>query len=55
MMAAGAPAAAVLAMGELIGHLDAEQDLARREFDDAFAHFARPSNQRMMRRLGGHE
>ncbi|MBC7632375.1 CHAD domain-containing protein [Aeromicrobium sp.] len=55
MMAAGAPAGAILAMGELIGHLDGEQDVARREFDEVFTHFARPSNQRMMRRLGGLE
>lgn len=53
MIAAGAPAAAVLAMGELIGHLDAEQERARLEFDGAFAHFARPSNQRLMHSLGG--
>jgi len=53
MMAKGAPAASVLAMGELIGHLDAEQDRARLEFDGAFAHFARPSTQRLMHRLGG--
>jgi CHAD domain-containing protein len=53
MMAAGTPAGAVLAMGELIGHLDAEQDRARREFDGAFARFARPSSQEMMHRLGG--
>lgn len=53
MMADGTPAGAVLAMGELIGHLDAEQDWARREFDGAFARFARPSSQQMMRRLGG--
>jgi CHAD domain-containing protein len=53
MMADGTPAAAVLAMGELIGHLDAEQDRARREFDGAFARFARPSSQQMMHLLGG--
>jgi len=53
MMADGTPAGAVLAMGELIGHLDAEQDRARHEFDGAFAHFARPSSQQMMHRLGG--
>jgi CHAD domain-containing protein len=53
MMVDGTPAAAVLAMGELIGHLDAEQDRARHEFDGAFAHFARPSSQQMMHRLGG--
>lgn len=53
MMADGTSAGAVLAMGELIGHLDAEQDRARREFDGAFAQFARPSSQEMMHRLGG--
>jgi hypothetical protein len=40
-------------MGELIGHLDAEQDRARGEFDGAFARFARPSSQEMMLSLGG--
>ena len=55
MMADGAPASAVLAMGELIGHLDTEQELARRQFDDAFAEFARPANRQIMRRLGGHK
>lgn len=53
MVADGTSAGAVLAMGELIGHLDAEQDRARREFDGAFARFARPSSQAMMHRLGG--
>ena len=53
MMAEGTNAGTVLAMGELIGHLDAEQDRARREFDGAFARFARPSNQRLMHRIGG--
>jgi CHAD domain-containing protein len=53
MMADGTSAGAVLAMGELIGHLDAEQDRARLEFDGAFALFARPSSQQMMHRLGG--
>ena len=53
MLVDGTPAAAVLAMGELIGHLDAEQDRARREFDVAFARFTRPSSQRLMHRLGG--
>jgi CHAD domain-containing protein len=53
MMAEGTPAAAVLAMGELIGHLDAEQDRARREFDVAFARLARPSSLQLMHRLGG--
>ena len=53
MMADGTSASALLAMGELIGHLEAEQDRARCEFDGAFAHFARPSSQRLMQSLGG--
>ena len=53
MMAEGAPAEAMLAMGELIGHLDADQDRARREFEGAFARFTRPSSQRLMRQIGG--
>jgi hypothetical protein len=48
-----APSGAMLAMMELIGHLDAEQDRARREFDVAFARFARPSSQKLMHQLGG--
>jgi CHAD domain-containing protein len=55
MLAEGTPAGAVLAMGELIGHLDAEQDRARREFDVAFARFARPSSLQLMHRLGGRQ
>ncbi len=53
MMAEGAPAEAMLAMGELIGHLDADQDRARREFEGAFATFTRPSSQRLVRKIGG--
>jgi CHAD domain-containing protein len=53
MMAAGTPAQVVLAMGELVGHLDAEQDRARQDFDAAFARFVRPSSHRRMRQLGG--
>ena len=53
MMADGTTAGAVLAMGELIGHLDAEQDRARREFDGAFARFARPSSLRADAPVGG--
>jgi len=53
MMADGSPVGAVLAMGELIGHLDAEQDRARREFDVAFTRFTRPSSLRLIHRLGG--
>jgi CHAD domain-containing protein len=53
MMVDGTPAAAVLAMGELIGHLDVEQDRARREFDVAFARLERPSTLQLMHHLGG--
>jgi CHAD domain-containing protein len=53
MMAEGTTAGAVLAMGELIGHLDVEQDRARREFDAAFGRFERPSSLQLMHRLGG--
>jgi CHAD domain-containing protein len=53
MMLEGAPAEAMLAMGELIGHLDADQDRARREFEGAFANFTRPSRQRLMHQIGG--
>ena len=53
MMAEGTTAGAVLAMGELIGHLDVEQDRARREFDAAFARFGRPSSLKLIHRLGG--
>ncbi|HEY5248418.1 MAG TPA: CHAD domain-containing protein, partial [Dermatophilaceae bacterium] len=52
MMAEGTTAGAMLAMGELIGHLDLEQDRARREFDMAFARFERRSGHRLDR-LGG--
>ena len=55
MMAAGTTAGAMLAMGELIGHLDAEQDSARPGFDIAFARFARPSSLQLMHRLGDAE
>jgi CHAD domain-containing protein len=53
MMAAGAPTEAVLAMGELVGHLDADQDRARGEFDRVFARFVRPASAARLRRLGG--
>ena len=48
------PVATVLAMGELIGHLDTEQDRARAEFDTAFATFARPAGVQRLLHLGGH-
>jgi CHAD domain-containing protein len=53
MMTDGTPASALLAMGELIAHLDAEQARARRQFDGAFAQFTRPSIQQTMDKLGG--
>jgi CHAD domain-containing protein len=49
----GTAAAAMLAVGELIGHLDAEQDQARRDLDGSFARFARPASRRRLRALGG--
>ena len=52
MMADGTKAEAVLAMGELIGHLDSEQDRAREEFDASFARFARPASVARLRKLG---
>jgi CHAD domain-containing protein len=53
MMADGTPAPAILAMGELVGHLDAEQDRAREDFGAAFASFVRPASDRRMLQLGG--
>jgi CHAD domain-containing protein len=53
MMTDGTPASALLAMGELIAHLDAEQARARRQFEGAFAQFIRPSTQQAMDKLGG--
>ncbi len=53
MMTDGTPAQAVLAMGELIGHLDTEQQQARERFDGAFAQFTRASSARRLRRLAG--
>ena len=53
MMRDGTPTEAVLALGELIGHLDAAQDAARLEFDDAFGRFARPANRRRLADLAG--
>jgi CHAD domain-containing protein len=53
MMAEGTTAGAMLAMGELIGHLDVEQERARRAFDVVFAGFGRPPALQLMQRLGG--
>jgi CHAD domain-containing protein len=53
MKSEAAPSGAMLAIGELIGHLDAEKARARREYDVAFARFARPASQHLMHQLGG--
>jgi CHAD domain-containing protein len=53
MVADGAPAEALLAMGELMGHLYAEQQRARAEFATAFASYIRPASHRRMLRLLG--
>ena len=53
MVADGAPAEALLAMGELMGHLHAEQRRARAEFATAFASYVRPAGRRRMARLLG--
>jgi CHAD domain-containing protein len=51
MRAAHAPTKALLAMGELVAHLDADQRRARQGFDRAFARFGRPSGRHRMRLL----
>ena len=51
MVADGAPAEALLAMGELTGHLYGEQRRARAEFATAFASYVRPASRRRMARL----
>ncbi len=53
MMADGTPASAMLAMGELIAHLDAEQNRARRLFDGTYARFTGPASQQIMDQLAG--
>jgi CHAD domain-containing protein len=53
MAADGAPAEALLAMGELMGHLHAEQQRARAEFATVFASYIRPRGSRRMARLIG--
>jgi CHAD domain-containing protein len=53
MVADGAPAQALLAMGELMGHLHAEQHRARAEFATAFASYVRPGSHGRMARLAG--
>lgn len=53
MTTGGTDSAAVLAMGELVGHLDAEQARARHDFDSTFGIFVRPAARRRMRLLAG--
>ena len=53
MVAAGTSAGAVLAMGELVGHLDGEQARARQDFQSTFGRFVRPSSTARLQRLGG--
>jgi CHAD domain-containing protein len=53
MVADGAPVEALLAMGELMGHLEAEQQRARAEFATAFASYVRPASRRQMACLLG--
>lgn len=53
MAAAGSvDAPALLAMGELVAHLEADQQAARQDFTGAFAHFARSSATTRIRSLG---
>jgi CHAD domain-containing protein len=51
MVADRAPAESLLAMGELTGHLHAEQQRARAEFAGVFASYVRPAARRRMARL----
>lgn len=51
MRAAHAPTKALLAMGELVAHLDADQQQAREGFDRAFARLSRPAGRQRMRLL----
>ena len=48
MVTDGAPAEALLAMGELMSHLFVEQQRARAEFATAFASYVRPAGHRRM-------
>ena len=54
MVGDGTSAGAVLAMGELVGRLDAEQARARQGFESAFAQFVGPGTRRRMKVIGGH-
>lgn len=53
MVTDGTSAGAVLAMGELVGHLDGEQDRAHQDFQRAFGRFVRPSSTARLQSLGG--
>jgi CHAD domain-containing protein len=53
MRAAHAPTKALMAMGELVAHLEADQRQAREGFDRAFARLGRPSSRQRMRLLTG--
>ena len=53
MLADGAGAATMLAMGELVAHLDAEQRSARDRFRSAFERFDRRASRDRFRSLGG--
>jgi CHAD domain-containing protein len=48
MRAAHAPTKALMAMGELVAHLDADQQQAREGFDRAFARLSRPAGRQRM-------
>jgi len=47
-----APAATLLAMGELVAHLEADQAAARSDFTGAFERFMRPASTRRLRAMG---
>ena len=51
-MAGTAPASTLLAMGELVTHLETDQTRARAEFADAFARFVRPASTARLTALG---
>jgi CHAD domain-containing protein len=53
MREAHVPTKALMAMGELIAHLDADQQQAREGFDRAFARMGRPAGRERMRLLAG--
>ncbi len=51
MVSDGVEVPTLLAMGELVAHLDQEQQSARAEFDRVFARYVRPASARRMARL----